>query len=116
MFWDSGRKLENQADAGQEERVNSEKSQTGNQTHNLLANHCATMSPPQVGLKEVEDILRDVDLNGDGLVDFEGNAMVVHLALLLLPLPPHPPPSLLPLYRVRTDDVTLRWAQATLRT
>lgn len=26
----------------------------------------------QVGLKEVEDILRDVDLNGDGLVDFEG--------------------------------------------
>lgn len=26
----------------------------------------------QVGLKEAEDILRDVDLNGDGLVDFEG--------------------------------------------
>lgn len=25
-----------------------------------------------MGLKEVEDILRDVDLNGDGLVDFEG--------------------------------------------
>ncbi|XP_015250584.1 PREDICTED: calcium-binding protein 1 [Cyprinodon variegatus] len=25
----------------------------------------------QVGLKEVEDILKDVDLNGDGLVDFE---------------------------------------------
>lgn len=29
----------------------------------------------QVGLKEVEDILRDVDLNGDGLVDFEGKSL-----------------------------------------
>lgn len=28
----------------------------------------------QVGLKEAEDILRDVDLNGDGLVDFEGES------------------------------------------
>lgn len=27
-----------------------------------------------MGLKEVEDILRDVDLNGDGLVDFEGKS------------------------------------------
>lgn len=42
---------------------------------------CALLTPTilfcfvlffQVGLKEVEDILRDVDLNGDGLVDFEG--------------------------------------------
>lgn len=40
--------------------------------------HISTLSDSltfcfQVGLKEVEDILRDVDLNGDGLVDFEGN-------------------------------------------
>lgn len=28
----------------------------------------------QVGHKDVEDILRDVDLNGDGLVDFEGRS------------------------------------------
>ncbi len=35
-------------------------------------------APPfssQVGLKEVEDILREVDLNGDGLVDFEGKSL-----------------------------------------
>lgn len=75
--------------------MNSEKSQTGNQAHNLPANHCATVSPPQVGLKEVEDIVRDVDLNGDGLVDFEGNAMVVHLALAppTSSSPPSSPPA-----------------------
>ncbi len=28
-----------------------------------------------MGLKEVEDILREVDLNGDGLVDFEGKSL-----------------------------------------
>lgn len=33
----------------------------------------------QVGLKEVEDILRDVDLNGDGLVDFEGKITFIFL-------------------------------------
>lgn len=32
----------------------------------------------QVGLKEVEDILRDVDLNGDGLVDFEGKSTLTN--------------------------------------
>lgn len=38
-----------------------------------------SLNPPtfcsQVGLKEVEDILREVDLNGDGLVDFEGKSL-----------------------------------------
>lgn len=34
-----------------------------------------------MGLKEVEDILREVDLNGDGLVDFEGkfSLLTTHL-------------------------------------
>lgn len=77
--------------------MNSERSQIGNRTHNPVANRGATVSHPQVGLKEVEDILRDVDLNGDGLVDFEGKATLVHL----LPAPPPssssspPPPPLL---------------------
>lgn len=66
----------------------------------------------QVGLKEVEDILRDVDLNGDGLVDFEGKApftcclfkdnlksvvQLLHFLILLLSL-----------HRVCTNDVSLR--------
>lgn len=29
---------------------------------------------PQVGHRDLEDILRDIDLNGDGQVDFEGEA------------------------------------------
>lgn len=70
-----------------------------------------------MGLKEVEDILRDVDLNGDGLVDFEGK---VSEALprsspsppLLYSASPHHLPSSLP-HRVCADDVTLSSAQAT---
>lgn len=38
----------------------------------------------QVGLKEVEDILRDVDLNGDGLVDFEGEYIQTQDVSILL--------------------------------
>lgn len=34
-----------------------------------------------MGLKEVEDILRDVDLNGDGLVDFEGKLFIIVIYL-----------------------------------
>lgn len=41
--------------------------------------NCAILHFFQVGLKEVEDILRDVDLNGDGLVDFEGKATLLNL-------------------------------------
>lgn len=37
----------------------------------------------QVGLKEAEDILRDVDLNGDGLVDFEGKSPQKNRVLLM---------------------------------
>lgn len=74
----------------QKEHEKSERSQVGNRSHNLLANRSTTVSHPQVGLKEVEDILREVDLNGDGLVDFEGKTRLVapascssHLLLLL---------------------------------
>uniref|UniRef100_A0A3Q3WAB2 EF-hand domain-containing protein n=1 Tax=Mola mola TaxID=94237 RepID=A0A3Q3WAB2_MOLML len=50
-----------------------------------------------------EDILRDVDLNGDGLVDFEGKSGC-GASVRLRPVTP----PLLSLHRVRTDDVPLR--------
>lgn len=56
----------------------------------LKLNHVPTVLS-QVGLKEVEDILRDVDLNGDGLVDFEGKltpGCYVEFSQCLLPSSP----------------------------
>lgn len=37
---------------------------------------------PQVCPKDLEDILRDVDLNGDGLVDFEGTFLLSSLTVV----------------------------------
>lgn len=63
----------------------------------------------QVGLKEVEDILRDVDLNGDGLVDFEGK--LTHGCYVEFSASaaffPSPPSLFLFLCRVRPNDVSL---------
>lgn len=59
----------------------------------------------QVGLKEVEDILRDVDLNGDGLVDFEGKNVDENISVLMFcgcsAIP------VIPLHRVCPNDVSL---------
>ncbi|KAM7416339.1 hypothetical protein PAMA_018418 [Pampus argenteus] len=62
----------------------------------------------QVGLKEAEDILRDVDLNGDGLVDFEGKAAFTYDLFKCSAIAAfrHSPP--LSLNRVCTNDVSLR--------
>lgn len=38
----------------------------------LLHSHLLPDRLPQVGHRDLEDILRDIDLNGDGQVDFEG--------------------------------------------
>lgn len=53
-----------------------------------------TISPLQVGHRDLEDILRDIDLNGDGHVDFEGKgwrAIRTHENTFYFP--PLPPPS-----------------------
>lgn len=36
-----------------------------------------------MGHRDLEDILRDIDLNGDGHVDFEGEQPCVDFALLI---------------------------------
>lgn len=36
-----------------------------------------------MGHRDLEDILRDIDLNGDGHVDFEGEPPCVDFALLI---------------------------------
>lgn len=41
----------------------------------------------QVTNREINEILRDVDLNGDGLVDFEGETNVVYLYEISPPSP-----------------------------
>lgn len=43
----------------------------------------------QVGHRDIEEIIRDVDLNGDGRVDFEGRGVWKRLSLWVHPaLPP----------------------------
>lgn len=51
----------------------------------------------QVTNREINEILRDVDLNGDGLVDFEGNEInpLCSLGTSLAETVHHPPPSFL---------------------
>lgn len=63
----------------------------------------------QVTNREINEILQDVDLNGDGLVNFEGEGRCVcvcwrgHVLILLFSC--FPPPSRL--HRVCANDVSL---------
>lgn len=62
---------------------------------------------PQVCPKDLEDILRDVDLNGDGLVDFEGKSLPSQRSVVVLPVSNYSSLSCPLFFRVRTDDVSI---------
>ena len=59
----------------------------------------------QVTNKEINEILRDVDLNGDGLVDFEGEGPI--LGLYSSPSSSSSLTALSCLFRVCPNDVSL---------